>query len=448
MRVSARRWRGSGMGGDVRQISLDEAADLLTGYPFKSDQFSDGPQGLRLLRGDNVIQGQTRWSGAKHWPQHVTKAVEPYLLRPGDVVLAMDRPWIAAGLKHATLTQSDCPCLLVQRVARLRARPEIDQRFLGYVISSADFTNFVLGVQTGTAVPHISGGQIKSFKFGLPPLRTQRQAAEVLGALDDKIELNRRIAGALEAMVRALFRSWFVDFDPVRAKAEGRSTGLPEILATHFPDVIGGEGIPQGWSTCSLNEMAELDRSTCDPSTLGEEAVDHFSIPAFDATRSPARDLASTIKSLKLRVVAPVVLFSKLNPETPRVWPVLSQSVDPMLASTEFLALRPQPDRVSLAFLVSLLTSAAFRARASGMVTGTSKSHQRVQPGALMQLKCLMPPPAILQAFDEVAAPMMLRIDGLLQQSNTLAALRNTLLPKLISGELRIEDAAAEVSAA
>jgi type I restriction enzyme S subunit len=336
------------------------------------------------------------------------------MLRPGDVVLAMDRPWIEAGLKHATLTEADCPSLLVQRVARLRARPGLDQRYLGYVIRSADFTNYILGVQTGTAVPHISGGQIKAFEFSLPSLEQQARAAELLGVLDDKIGLNRRMAATLEAMARALFKSWFVDFDPVRAKAQGHSTGLPGDVAALFPNGFGEDGLPIGWTSAPLSEFVALDRTTQDPTAIGDASVDHFSIPAFDATGWPALEPASSIKSLKLDLTPPLILFSKLNPETPRVWPVVKSSGRPMLASTEFLALKPRPGRSTLAHLASLLASAAFRDRAIGMVTGTSKSHQRVQPPSLLKSLWLVPETALLSTFDGLAAPMLLRITAML----------------------------------
>jgi hypothetical protein len=132
--VFVKRLLGSAMGGEVRRIKLGEATDLLTGFPFKSAEFTTSPNDIRLLRGDNVIQGTTRWEGVKRWRASAINDYREFLLLPGDVVLAMDRPWIEAGLKHATLTEADCPSLLVQRVARLRARPGIDQRFL--VISS------------------------------------------------------------------------------------------------------------------------------------------------------------------------------------------------------------------------------------------------------------------------------------------------------------------------
>jgi type I restriction enzyme S subunit len=170
----------------------------------------------------------------------------------------MDRPWIEAGLKYAWVSEHDVPCLLVQRVARLRAKNGLDQQFLRYVIGSRAFTDYVIGVQTGTAVPHISGKQIQAYEFMCPPLDEQRAIARILGTLDDKIELNRRMNATLEAIARALFRSWFVDFDPVRAKAEGRQpVGMDAATAALFPD--GFEDSPLGeipwwWRVADLRD--------------------------------------------------------------------------------------------------------------------------------------------------------------------------------------------------
>ena len=228
-------------------VQLGEVVDLLTGFPFKSDKYVSDPEAPRLLRGANIAQGNLRWDGTKRWPQEAIENLTPYWLRKGDVVIAMDRPWIEAGLKFSSVRETDLPALLVQRVARLRGRDRLDTRFLSldtrflsYVIGCHDFTEHVLSVQTGTAVPHISAQQIKEFEFLLPHLPEQRAIAHILGTLDDKIELNRRMNETLEAMARALFKSWFVDFDPVRAKMEGHHTGLPRHLADLFPRPAGG----------------------------------------------------------------------------------------------------------------------------------------------------------------------------------------------------------------
>ena len=434
------------MGGEARTTTLGIVADLLTGYPFDSARFTDDPTDIRLLRGDNVAQGRIRWDGVRRWS--MSAVVNGFLLQPGDVILAMDRPWIEAGLKHATLTADDCPSLLVQRVACLRARPGLDQRFLGYLIRSQRFTQYVLGIQTGTAVPHISGGQIRDYTFQLPSLSAQRKAADLLGALDDKIDSNRRMAETLEAMARALFKSWFVDFDPVHARAEGRPTGLPDDLAALFPDSFSDDGRPHGWALTCLSNFAELDRSTCDPAVLAEEAVAHHSIPSFDSGRRPVLEPASNIRSLKLKLTAPVVLFSKLNPETPRVWPLRALTAHIALASTEYLAFRPVSEGAGFAYLAGLLSSKSFGDRAASMVTGTSKSHQRVQVPSLLATEWLHPPRSLMASYEAVAGAVLARADLSRVEYDTLATLRDTLLPKLISGELRIADAERQVAAA
>jgi type I restriction enzyme S subunit len=183
---------------------ISDVVDMTFGFAFKSAEFSDEPSDVRLLRGDNIAQGRLRWGGAKRFPITRVGEVERYQLVAGDVVIAMDRPWIEAGLKYSVVREEDVPSLLVQRVARLRTKSDsLDQRFLGTVIGSAAFANYVVGVQTGSAVPHISGGQIGDFEFELPPVREQRAIAATLGALDDKIESNRRAVTLIPQLIRA-----------------------------------------------------------------------------------------------------------------------------------------------------------------------------------------------------------------------------------------------------
>jgi type I restriction enzyme S subunit len=163
--------------------TLGAEIDLLAGFAFKSAQYTTDNGDIRLLRGDNIIQGCLRWDDVKKWPANDTEAYDRYQLREGDVVLAMDRPWVKAGLKHATISADDLPCMLVQRTARIRGGPRLDNRFLMYLIGSTAFTSHILGVQTGIGVPHISGQQIKDFELARPPIQEQRRIADKLEAL-------------------------------------------------------------------------------------------------------------------------------------------------------------------------------------------------------------------------------------------------------------------------
>jgi type I restriction enzyme S subunit len=187
---------------DWTDMSIGAAADLLPGYPFKSAQYTDDPSAIRLVRGDNIAQANLRWDGVKRWPVALLDGLDQYLLREGDVVLAMDRPWIEAGLKFARVGATDSPSLLVQRVTRLRARPGVSQEFLFWVICTEEFSHYAQAVQTGTAVPHISGSQIAAFPFRLPPLEEQLRIAAVLDAIENKAAHNRHLAQQLEELIR------------------------------------------------------------------------------------------------------------------------------------------------------------------------------------------------------------------------------------------------------
>jgi type I restriction enzyme S subunit len=423
------------------ETTLGAEVDLLTGFPFKSERYTNSIDSIPLVRGDNIVQGAMRWEGVKRWPLSERGEHELYELREGDVVLAMDRPWIEAGLKYATISKHDLPCLLVQRTARLRGGPKLDTGYLRYLVGSREFTQHIHAITTGTAVPHISGKQIKDFAFTLPPLAEQKAIAAVLGALDDKIELNRRMNATLEAMARALFQSWFVDFDPVRAKLDGRLPGgLDQTTAALFPgsfqDSAAGH-IPKGWKVGTVGDLATLNRGAVNPGNFPDETFDHFSLPAFDSSRTSKTELGSAIMSNKLVVTPNSVLLSKLNPHIPRIWLPDLNPTRRSVCSTEFMVACSKPG-VSREYLFSLFTSSAFASIYGTLVTGTTGSHQRIRPESVLEMKVVIPPPQLIQSFTAVAKPLFDRINRNTEQSRTLANLRDTLLPKLLSGELSV----------
>ena len=143
----------------------------------------------------------------------------------------------------------------------VRAKEGVDQQFLFYHMASQSLVDFATSASEGTRMPRAKWDYVSRYKLPIPPLAEQLAIAHILGTLDDKIELNRRMNETLEGMARALFKSWFVDFDPVRAKMEGRDTGLPPDIAALFPDRLAdselGE-IPEGWEIGVLDNAIEL----------------------------------------------------------------------------------------------------------------------------------------------------------------------------------------------
>jgi len=219
---------------DWKITTLGAEAELISGFPFRSNEYTEDPRDVRLLRGDNIVQGNIRWANAKRWSLDDAANFEQYELRKDDVVLAMDRPWIDAGLKYAAIDDEDLPCLLVQRTSRLRGGPNLDIGFLRCVIGSPEFTKHVQSITTGSLVPHISSRQIKDFAFKLPPISTQKRIAAVLSALDAKIALNQRINGELEGMAKLLYDYWFVQFDFPLSAAQAAAIGKPRLAGQPY----------------------------------------------------------------------------------------------------------------------------------------------------------------------------------------------------------------------
>ncbi len=185
-------------------VELGEVVDYITGYAFKSGEYTEDDSAPMLLRGDNIAQGSLRWENVKRWPNPVDGTYKKYWLKHDDVVLAMDRPWIPAGMKIARVRKDDLPSLLVQRVARMRTTNRTSSIFLSHVLSGPRFTNYVLAVQTGTSVPHISGKQIKEFVLPWPEECEQKQVVEMLEAVQDRINTGEDRKAALDALFKSM----------------------------------------------------------------------------------------------------------------------------------------------------------------------------------------------------------------------------------------------------
>ncbi|MER3466576.1 MAG: restriction endonuclease subunit S, partial [Armatimonadota bacterium] len=198
--------------------------------------------------------------------------------------------------------------------------------------------------------------------------------------------------------------------------------------------------IPEGWEVGTLGDFVELLRDQENPLQSSDVRFLHFSIPAFDEGQWPKEELGETIKSLKFRVSPGVILLSKLNPEIERVWLVDVPPNSRAVCSTEFLVLRPRPP-VGRSFAYCYCRSPVFRQQLEALVTGTSKSHQRALAASVLGIPVALPPAALFEAFEQVTGPLLERSLECRRESRTLAALRDALLPKLISGQIGVKHA-------
>lgn len=326
----------------------------------------------------------------------------------------------------AMVPYSILPANTNQAVAIIRPNHSvIEPRYLYYALRDKQrvrraLTRVVQSVQANLSLTELSETEIP-----LPSKQEQRAIAHILGTLDDKIELNRRMNQTLEAMAQALFKSWFVDFEPFRNQG--------------MQDSPLGE-IPVGWRAGKLEEIAVLHRESINPSDYPNEVFDHYSIPAFDESRMPRAETGNEIKSNKFRIPNGAVLISKLNPRFPRVWLPLDIEHRRSICSTEFLVVTPRGDS-GREYFYSLFCSDRFLATFSTLVTGTSSSHQRVRPEDLMSIDLVIPPGKVISSFSDKVRPLLTLVNHNLAENDTLASSREALLPKLLSGEIRVKDA-------
>ena len=225
-------------------------------------------------------------------------------------------------------------------------------------------------------------------------------------------------------MAQMIYREWFVNF---------RFPGHQNVR------MVDSEiaSIPQGWKDGKVSDLARVSREGITPEHFSEETFLHFSIPAFDQGGMPLHEKGTTIKSNKYLVAPGCILLSKLNPRIPRIWVPVVDGSRRAIASTEFLVLIPAIDNQH--YLYQFLRSDEFKGQFAGLALGTSTSHQRVKPDDFVQMPICLPPPQLVCRFGSVVEPMMHQTEILRKKNANLRLTSDFLLPKLISGEISVE---------
>ena len=405
------------------RVKLAGLVDLVSGFPFKSGGFTAALDDIPLVKGENVHQGYIDWNKAKRWPRDQDDGMEKYWLKPGDVILAMDRPWIEAGLKQACIRKHDPPSLLVQRVSRLRGLDGLLTDYLRHLIGSPSFTDYIKPIVTGINVPHISGAQIKGFEFPLPPLPVQRRVASILSAYDDLIENNTRRIAILEEMARRIYEEWFVRF--------------------RFP---GHEGVrmveselglmPEGWRTATVGEVAAYINRGIAPKyddTAACLVVNQKCIRDQRLSLGEARKQSKPVPLDKAIRLGDVLINSTGVGTLGRVAQVLVP-IDNCTVDTHVSIVRPGRDCDPDYFGLTLLAQQThFEAQGVGSTGQTELSR-----GRIAETSIVVPPLAVQRAFAEIVRPMRHLTVTLQNKSLNLRTTRDFLLPKLICGELDV----------
>lgn len=426
------------MGGEAS--TLGDVASIQTG-PFGSQLHASDykPVGIPVVMPTNIVGRRIDPSAIMRVAQEEADRLSRHKLRAGDLVFSrrgeIDKCALTAKENVGWLCGTGC---LLARVDRRKAEPA----YVAFHVNEQSTREWLRSNAVGLVMPNLNTGILERLPLRLPPLPEQQSIVELLGALDDKIELNRQIAETLEATAQALFKSWFVDFDPVRAKAEGRPTGLSDALAALFPDRLTDECLPEGWANTSLSSIGRF---------LNGLALQKFEAeagePSLPVIKIAELRSGPTAKSGRARASLPadyVVndgdhLFSWSGSLTHVRW-----SHGPGALNQHLFKVTPLGVPAWLTFQAVEEHLLEFQAIASGKAV--TMGH--IQRHHLDEAKVAMPDERLLLALDQVMAPLYERTLGVAIQSRSLAVLRDTLLPKLISGALRIRDAEREVVAA
>lgn len=290
-----------------------------------------------------------------------------------------------------------------------------DTKYLAYLLSIMQLGH----LSAQSAQPGLSVQTLSKLSIDIPDLSTQQQIAAILGALDDKIELNRRINANLEEQAQALFKSWFVDFEPFR---DGP-----------FVDSELGK-IPKGWKVEVLSNFAKVTKKGISPSV--SETYNHYSIPAYDDAQFPEKQSGRAIKSGKYIVYDNSVLLSKLNPRIKRLW-FIKAAEENAICSTEFIPIQTKNNDL-ISFVFYLIDSDIFYQQALSLANGATGSHQRFHVEDIMQIPFAWNEDIAI-GFAQKTNCILQKIEDNIRENQTLSALRDTLLPKLMAGEIAIE---------
>ena len=407
--------------------------------------------------------------------------LKKYLLEDGDIVYSRRGDVEKCALVKPEETGWLCGtgCLRV----RLGKSSKITPEFLHAYLSSPAIREWISRNAIGATMPNLNTSILRDVPVLIPEAKDVDFISSSWHVFNSKIQLNRQTNQTLENMAQALFKSWFVDFDPVidnglaagsiipeplQKRAEQRRAlrisfekqgslsqdqpaPLPETIRQLFPAsfVFDAEmgWIPEGWEMQPLSNIAALQTKSAHPAKEPETLWTHFSIPAFDEKNSPTSDFGCEIKSGKYKVPKTAVLASKLNPDTPRVWlPEITDETN-SVCSTEFMPFVPLKDS-QRAFLYALLCSEPAQTAICNRATGSTGSRQRVKPKEIAEMPVLLPVSELMDQFSFHASALYQKVQSGLNSNIELAKLRDTLLPKLISGELRIPEAQQQTEAA
>ena len=335
-----------------------------------------------------------------------------YLLKPNDIVFA--RTGASTG-RNYFYDGTDGEFVYAGFLIKFSIdEKKVNPKYIKYFCQSKQYKDWINSFNTGSTRGNINAQTLGKMPIPLIERKTQDALVCILSSIDEKIKKNNEINNNLEQQAKAIFKSWFVDFE------------------------LNYGVMPSDWKVSQLGSIVKISTEVFSPVKNPNVEVEHYSIPAYDEKRYPIFETSNGIKSNKYRLSSNSVMISKLNPDTKRIWRPYCISDNP-ICSTEFIVYEPI-NPLNRDFIYSIIDSIGFSAFLCSHTTGSTNSRQRATPSITLTYDIVVPDEKTIQAFCSIVSPMYDTIENNIKENQKLAETRDKLLPKLMSGELDVSD--------
>ena len=397
------------MTSEWNHFALGEITELVIDYRGKTPKKLGGDwckQGYRALSAKNIKTGRiVQAETIRYIDESLYRKWMKDEVQRGDILITSEAPF-----GQIFFWDSDEKIVLSQRLFCVRIKPEYDARFIYYYMTTPEFQSELDGRATGTTVIGLRQPELMKCVIRCPEIQEQKVIAAILSSIDAKIIANEKVNDNLEQQAQAIYHERF--------------------------ETVSPNDLPSDWRIVTLGEVATISNKSFNPLKEPEILLEHYSIPAFDEARFPVFELSTAIKSNKFIIDASCFMISKLNPTTKRVWKPYCLTGN-AVCSTEFIVYKAKDQSIT-DFLYSVIDSGSFSDFMCSHVTGSTGSRQRTTPSDTLSYELILPPEDELAEFQSLVSPMyaQMRINAI--ENDKLKRLRDSLLPKLMSGEIDV----------
>lgn len=379
---------------------------------------------VNYISTENLLPNKQGKQPANNLPS--SKTVKKYTF--SDILISNIRPYFKKIWQANNLGGHSNDVLNITSI-----NEKISNDYLYYYLSQDKFFQYMTQTSKGTKMPRGDKEAIMEYEIKVPKNIVHQNFISSLGkSLDNKIEINKKIITNLEELSQTLFKHWFVDFEfPDKNGAPYKSSG-GEMIDSELGK------IPSNWKIYKLKDIASHKKETFNPKKSKEVIVKHFSLPAYDNEEQAIEEEVNKIKSNKWIINNNCVLFSKMNPDTKRIWLPVIDNKKLNVASSEFVVME-SPNNKTNSFIYNICLNSQFIDYLKANTTGSTNSRQRVKPTIAVNYKLAIED-SIVKKYSEIITPYMEEMKILRSEIGKLTQLRDTLLPKLMSGEIEIPD--------